>query len=77
MSILQQIQSTLKQNDNFIKDDEEIEEQLSSLNLSRDNSPKSSRLTNNDDSNVHKKPNFFSLGNNIKFKYFLLYYKYI
>ncbi|KAJ8921650.1 hypothetical protein NQ315_010559, partial [Exocentrus adspersus] len=61
ISVLQRIQLSLKQQDNLLKEDEVIEDQLTSLNLSGDTSPKSSRLTNSEE-NIPKKSNFFSLG---------------
>ncbi|KAJ8952693.1 hypothetical protein NQ318_021009 [Aromia moschata] len=62
ISILQRIQAIPRQNDNFVKEDETIEDQLLSLSLSsRDNSPKSSRLTASEETTV-RKTNFFSLG---------------
>ncbi|CAH1109453.1 unnamed protein product [Psylliodes chrysocephalus] len=60
VSILQKIQVRQKINDNFVKD-LSIEEQLASLNISCDNSPKSNRSLNNDE-NVSKLSNFFALG---------------
>ncbi|XP_072380209.1 receptor-mediated endocytosis protein 6 homolog [Diabrotica undecimpunctata] len=61
ITILQKIQLKQKSNDNFIKD-LSIEEQLSSLSISADNSPKSNRAMNEE--NVSKLTNFFTLGNN-------------
>ncbi|KAJ8965805.1 hypothetical protein NQ317_019953 [Molorchus minor] len=50
ISLLQRMHGSSKQNDNFVKDDESIEDQLLSLSLSRDNSPKSSRLASSEES---------------------------
>ncbi|KAJ8934394.1 hypothetical protein NQ314_013435 [Rhamnusium bicolor] len=62
ISILQRIQTSQKQNEKFMKDDETIEDQLASLSLSsRDNSPKSNRLTSSEEV-TSRKLNFFSLG---------------